>query len=215
MRPAPSLENAAFLKSSNKLKSATQIKVGKIFESKGLRGEVKVLFFSGAPTWIKEVTELHLSPKPISLTAIADPAKFKIYKIESRSKTSQPDRLVFKLEGVNDRNQSDALKGTEVFVDEDLFESEKGGEIYLREILGFVMVDIAQKSETEATRGLVIGTIVEFESNGVQDIAVVAQENGDRALVPLIKAFIENINFEKKIIEMNLPEGLTEINRAL
>ncbi len=181
------------MKSSNK----KNVKIGKILEPKGLRGEVKVLFLSGDASWAEEIITLELhDPKSGKIT---------VHNVEKLTATSQADRVCFKLSEINDRNSSERVKGFEVFASEDLFESSPGEEIFLREILGFTIYD--QEN--------VIGEVTGFDSNGLQDLLVVKNESGESVLLPFIKEFIVKIDFKNRTVKMNLPPGLLEINRAL
>jgi len=169
------------------------IKIGKIVQAHGLKGEVKVYLFSGEASWYKQLEFIVLN---------GDESK----PIEVITKTFRNDRLVLKLKGVDDRNSSEALKGSEVSILEELLNSKKGEAVFLRELLGFKVID----------NGLEVGTVSGFESTNFQDIIIIDLINSQKkALVPLVQEFLVKTDFEKKEIHMNLPTGLLEVNDAL
>src|SRR5437762_954591 len=85
--PAPSSKSAVFLKSSNNL-----IKIGKILEAKGLRGEVKVLFFSGDAGLVDDIDQMYFGGQA--------------HKIESVSATSKTDRVNIKFNQIDNRDDA-------------------------------------------------------------------------------------------------------------
>jgi 16S rRNA processing protein RimM len=59
-----------------------------------------------------------------------------------------------------------------------------------------------------------IGTIKELIENPEQLLAVVQPEKGGKILVPLHEELIEGLDRKKKIIRMDLPEGLIDLNQS-
>jgi 16S rRNA processing protein RimM len=171
-----------FLKSSNK----KLIKTGKVIEAKGLRGEVRVLFFSGDGTWASKI-------KNVYLTELHTP-----YKVEKISATSKSDRICIKLKEINDRTSAENLKGVEIFIDEKEMQSFVGEEIFLREILDFTVLD-GKKT---------VGKVQGFDSNTAQDLMLLEKPDGKVALIPFVNEFIVKIDFKNLKVFMDLPEGL-------
>ncbi len=85
-------------------------------------------------------------------------------------------------------------------MNESLFITEEGdSSFYLLEIEGFKVLD----------RGRLLGEIIGFGSNSVQDLIVV-QVGQIKIEIPLVEAFLETIEFELREVHMNLPDGLIE-----
>ncbi|MCB0412562.1 MAG: ribosome maturation factor RimM, partial [Bdellovibrionales bacterium] len=62
-------------------------------------------------------------------------------------------------------------------------------------------------------KGELLGTVVDFSSNGAQDLLVI--ENSDlRFEAPLVEAYICDMNFEKKALVLDLPEGLIDLYKS-
>ena len=107
-----------------------------------------------------------------------------------------------KLEGIEDRTAAEKIKGAMFSIPEELLESAEGDTIYLSEILSFSIVD---------SQGVALGKITGFSSNVAQDLLVVEKVSGGMAEIPFVDHFIVDIDFENEKIQMNLPEGIWDL----
>ncbi len=194
MPPAPSCISVVFSRSSsNSSFSPPQFTglycVGWVHSAHGIRGEIFVRLNAGVADWADDVETLSLLAK-----GAKDVVAFKIQKISAHK-----DGLIVRLEGVVDRNRAEEIAKSLVYIDEDLLESEEGEAIYLKQILGFKLLDPA---------GLILGEITGFATNGMQDLLRVKTPDGKEALVPLVAAFLQHIDFDKQQVTMDLPPGL-------
>jgi len=170
------------------------IKVGKVHSTQGLKGEVFLMIFSGEFDWQDRMGLVHLGEK-----GSEEPAD--VYSVErKRDHQKQKHRgLAVKLQGVDVIETAETLVGRPFFIPESFLSSEDGESIYLREIEGFQVVD--------ETRGDV-GTVVDFMDNGAQDLIVVKHASGERFEVPLVEPILQRIDFQKKFVLMDIPQGL-------
>ena len=160
-----------------------EIHVGKVLGAHGIRGDIYCIVFSGDATWVDQLETLKLGTEV-----------FKINRIKEFKKG-----FIASLEGFTDRNRAESYKGREVWVSEELFVSEDGDALFLKEILGF---------EVEDRKLGPIGKITAFSSNGLQDLLVI----DGKFEIPFVKEFVLNMDFDKKLISTELPEGLMQIN---
>ena len=109
--------------------------------------------------------------------------------------------IIVKAAEIANRNDSEAVEHMEFFVDDALLVSAPGENIYLSEILNFKLKNPDQT---------VLGEIVGFSSNGVQDLLVV-QTSDKKVEVPFVDAFIKKIDFKHSAVVMDLPEGLFDL----
>jgi 16S rRNA processing protein RimM len=206
-------------------------RVGVISGVKGLQGEMRVHFFAGEASWLKKLKTIllirvpsknqatHSSFSAENKTAQANkpateskPANEN--KPESKTENIIEKKIIFfkpegkgfllKVEGVTTREGAEAMKGYEILVSDNFFESKKGENIFLGEILGYKVFDQEE----------MIGEISDFQTNTAQDLLVVKSLT-EEILIPFIKPFILKIDHEKKEVRMQLPEGLITVNRAL
>lgn len=174
-------------------------KVGKIRAAHGIKGEVSLYIFSDEYDWFENVKSIYVESK-------TKPGQWTEYKI----KEFRPHKndLLLQLVGIDTRNQSEALQGSMVWVDSEIFVTSDDEEGYfLTEIENFTVFN----------GDLEIGTVHGFSFNGDHDLIIVkpkdsgAQDSVEELTIPLVDDFIEEIDFENKKIFMNLPEGLLEV----
>lgn len=168
--------------------------VGKVKEAHGLKGELYILVFSGEAAWLNQLKKFYLKAPG------ATTAPHQEYEVKRAKPFKQG--FIVKPQSIDDRNQSEALKGHEFYIDDDLLISNPGESIYLQEVLNFEIRDVA---------GNKLGTISGFSSNGVQDLLVVSKLNGEKAEVPFVKAFVKDIDFSARFLVVDLPEGLLDL----
>jgi 16S rRNA processing protein RimM len=112
--------------------------------------------------------------------------------------------LIVKLEEIDSREDAVLLSHKEVYLKSNTLEpveQENEAEIMLRSLSGFLVID-EQLGE--------LGPIARLEEYPQQWMAVL-DSSGEEKLVPLVEAFIREIDPETKRIYMDLPEGLLEL----
>lgn len=163
--------------------------IGKVKDAHGLKGELYILIFSGEAAWAKKLKQCRLGGK--------------IFDIERAKPFKQG--LIIKPQTINDRNQSEALKGLEFSIPENLLVSQKGETIYLSEIMGFEVFDQVKS----------IGKVIGTSMNGGHDLLLVEMPFGKNQFVtveiPFVESYIDQLQWEQKRIVMRLPEGLIDI----
>jgi 16S rRNA processing protein RimM len=169
--------------------SETFVRVGKVKDAHGIRGELFVILFSGEAEWIDDLESLRL----VNENGAADPKVFSV-----KSARFHKNGMIVKSPDIKDRNAAEALKGRLLEIPEEFLISEPGEAIYLREILGFKILTEAQGE---------VGTIEAFSSNVAQDLLVVKTKTGTYE-IPFVEAFVKNIDYEAKQMTMDLPVGL-------
>ncbi len=165
------------------------VRVGKVKDAHGIKGELFVTLFAGEAAWLPQLKELKLVKEDDSLA----PRTFQIKSVRMHK-----NGLIAKTIDIADRNEAETLKGWLMEIPSELLVSEKGEEIFLREIRGFKVVT-KHKGE--------VGTVEAFGTNTVQDLLVVRTAHGDFE-IPFVEAFVERLDFENKVIYLDIPEGL-------
>lgn len=163
--------------------------VGWVKKAHHLKGEVFVQLFSKERLWIDGLTE-------VLLTHDKKSQSYKVTQLRIHK-----EGLILALKGLNNRNQSEALKGYQVSVAKDNMPSLKEDEFYQYEVLDFELFNGDEK---------LLGKVIEFKQSGSQDFLVIQKEENS-FLVPFVDDLIVNIDTESKKIIMNLPEGLEDL----
>ncbi len=166
----------------------THKKIGQVIDAHGIKGWLYIGVYSGDLSMVDDLEQLVLVTKSLVQK------EYSIMQIRSHKKG-----FICSLEELVNRNDAEALIGAQVWIDSEHFISEDGESLYLTEILNFEVVDHKV--------GLV-GCVEAFSSNGLQDLLVI----NNQIEIPFVKEFVENVDFNKKIIYMQLPEGLLTIN---
>ena len=151
------------------MKDNTKILVGKIVAPQGIRGEVRVQSFAEQASDFKN---FHI---------VSD--KFNSESFHFVRVVPNANVVIARIDGVNDRNTAETLRGTELFISRDTLPETKNGEYYQADLIGFAVIRDSEK----------IGTVAGFQNFGAGDI--IELENGD--YVSFIGA---NVDMEQKQI---------------
>ena len=107
-----------------------------------------------------------------------------------------------KLEGIDTAERARMFTNVEVYFPVKHAEEAEDGELSWKFFVGFRMEDVRHGE---------LGEVVEVDTTTVNTLFVVEQEDGEELLVPAQEEFIVEINQEKKLITVELPEGLLNL----
>jgi 16S rRNA processing protein RimM len=108
---------------------------------------------------------------------------------------------LLKLDGVTTDEQARAFYGLTIYLPKKFLEKVEDAEIELDYFAGFSLVD--------AEKGL-LGVISEVDQTTENVLFVIPTED-DELLIPAGEEYIDEIDHEKKIIYVRLPEGLLDL----
>lgn len=190
-----------------------KIKIGKIVNAVGLKGEVKVYSYAGENDRFEKLDRIiaggSQSGSGQSGSSQSGGAKradckkpqsdmeFEIEKVRY-----QKNMVILKLRGVDDRNQAEALKDMDVFITEDDLEELPDDTFYVRDLIGCQVVDIND--------GKKLGVVSDLIQNSAQDIYQIDLAEGGQTLIPAVEQFIKNVDIENKTITVSLIPGLID-----
>lgn len=175
------------------------IRIGKIVNAHGIRGEVKVISYSDDPDRFEMLETIMVKDAKDAKKGAAE------YYIEDvRYKAGS---VILKLEGVDDRNAAEALKECFVYMDEDDLPELEEGQFYVRDIAGFDVV---------SEDGRKIGVLKDVRTNTAQDLYIVSRKDDEGRdasdlMIPGVDEFILDIDTAEGAITVRLPEGLEDI----
>jgi 16S rRNA processing protein RimM len=147
--------------------------------------------------------ELKCNPTPVGENAIASGRAYALSPNEGArvvvctQARSHKGRFVVAFEGVETVEAAQLLVGSDLYVERDEVELQPN-EYLDRDLIGLQLRDVAGKE---------LGRVAAVEHFPAQDCLVI--EPG-RALVPLVAAFVREIDLEARTIVMDLPAGLLE-----
>lgn len=162
-----------------------KILMGKIVNAVGLKGEVKVYNYSDSLRAYEDTESLYI-----------DDVLHKVEGVRAHKGT-----VILKLEGINDRNDAESVKGCDIFITEDDLPRLPEGQFYIRDLIGMTV-----KEES----GDYLGKLENVIQNTAQDVLEIAREDGRKILIPKVAQFVLNIDGAKREITVRLIEGMAD-----
>jgi 16S rRNA processing protein RimM len=174
--------------------TAGLLAIGRVARAHGLKGELRIEpFFEGSDA-LEQVDELWLSRDAAAGAPAASPARYVLEWARA-----VPRAYLVKVEGIEERNGAEALRGATVWVARSaLPEPAASGEYYLVDLLGAKVVG----PEGE------IGTVVEIATHPSVDAIVIRTLDGRTLEQPLVAAFLARVSVAEKLVELSTLDGL-------
>lgn len=178
-----------------------ELVIGRIAKSHGVKGEVVVEVRTDDPDERFAVgTVLRGRARRSTVTDE--------YTVEAARDHS--GRLLLRLEGITDRTQSDALRGTLFYVDTaDLPPSEDPDEFYDHELEGMTV----RYAAGHALAGEIVGEVVEVLHSAAGELLSVKPADPDRGrelLIPFVSAIVVAVSRENATVDIDPPDGLLD-----
>lgn len=165
------------------------IRIGKIVATHGLQGDVILTHIIGRSDWLKTGAPLFVELNKESY----------IPYFTQQCRASNEEEYIVKLEDVEKVEQAKRLIGKHVYVQEEIL-SEKASDSPLLWI-GFEVKDRKHGK---------LGKVTDIMQTRNQWLAQVNYKDAE-VLIPLIEQTIDGIDLKKKMIAVNLPDGLLEV----
>ena len=168
------------------MKSGNKILVGKISNPHGIKGWVKVISFT-------DPIENILSYKKWT---ISDNETEKTYCLEDSR--IQGNKIVIKLEGVNNRDDADLLKNLQIEINRSDLPKLEENSYYWEDLVDFNVIDI---------KGMHVGKVDSLFRTGSNDVLVIINETKQRLLIPFImEEVIKYVDLDKELISIDWAE---------
>lgn len=165
-----------------------QLVIGEILRPHGLRGELRMRVLSQYPQHLKSLRHVYLADGEDGARARVEVGGLRFNKAYA----------LLKIAGVSNRNQAEELRGKLVICDIKQLPPLEDGEYFLFQLVGMRVV----------ADGADVGKVREALETGANDVYIIDSEEHGELLVPAHDETIDNIDFERGVIEMTLPEGL-------
>ena len=160
-----------------------RILLGRIAGAHGIRGEVLIKTFTEAPENVGAYGPL------------SDESGTRIFKLKSARAT--PKGVVARLQGVDDRNGAEALKGIALYIERDRLPAAAEGEFYHADLIGLAAVD---------GDGKPIGEIVAVQNYGAGDLLEIRLAGSSKTeLVPFTDAAVPEVDIAARRVVVVMP----------
>lgn len=169
---------------------ANWFNVGRLVNTHGVRGEVRVLSNTDfADERYAIGSELKIATAPNE--------KGIFVKVNSHRVHKNFDLLTF--EGYGNINEVESFKGSNLYVSETKLTDLAEHEFYYHEIIGCSAYN---------EEGEILGSVKDIIETGANDVWVVERKGKKDLLLPYIESVIKQVDIENKRIDVHLLEGL-------
>ena len=158
------------------------LEAGKIVNTHGIAGEVKILPWADSPDFLLDFDTIYIDGKPIALLSA------RVHK----------NCVLARLEGVEDVNAAMRLRDKTVFIDREDVELEEGA---------FFLADIMGLEVRDADTGAVLGKIADILTLPASNVYVVKGGETDH-MIPAVPEFVVETNVDGGYIRVKLIEGM-------
>lgn len=113
--------------------------------------------------------------------------------------------LILKFQGVDSMTDAEALLRSEIQVPFSERKKLEEGTWYVSDLVGCVVTD----------NGREIGAVTDVEFGAGEAPLLIVHQGKQEHMIPLTEAFTRRVDIEQKKIELQLPEGMLEINAPM
>lgn len=169
--------------------------VGAIVGAHGVRGAVKVKSFTAAAADIAAYGPL---------SDEAGKRRFVLRPI-GQSGGAARDTILAEIDGIKDRDQAEALRGTRLYADRDAFPEPEEDEFYHADLIGLGAEDRAGKA---------LGVVRALHNHGAGDMMELDLAAGGTALIPFTKAAVPVVDLAGRRVVVEFPQEAEEARDA-
>src|SRR5579864_7008910 len=170
------------------------VTLARVVKTQGRRGEVAVEVHSDVPGRLQA---------GMRLFALAEDGTRRELKIEDA--WPHKDFVVLKFAGVDLITDAEPLVGCELQVPLSERATLESGAAYISDLIGCTLFD----------RGREVGTVTEIRFGAGEAPLLVLGSGKQELEIPYAQEFMTSMDLEHKLIEMNFPEGLLDVNAPL
>lgn len=153
------------------------LECGKIVNTHGFRGAVKLESWCNSPEDLAALTRVFIQEKGgMRCVAVKHASVFKQF-------------VIAELEGITDLDGAMLLKGQVVYAAREDFSLEEG-DVFIVDLIGLPVIDVST--------GVEYGTLTDVINRGASDIYVIKTSDGER-MMPAVEEFVKSIDAEKGI----------------
>ena len=165
------------------------IEVGYIQRTHGIKGELQA-------SWDDSLNVDPQNFESVFVEIDGIPIPFFISIIKHRSL----EKIIFKLDGVDDLPSAEELVGHKILLlSEQVPEDD---EIELKDLVGFTIVSKDNK---------IVGVIENYEEFNLNSIYYVKTPSNAQIIVPAVEDLVIEVDVDAKIVTMEIPEGLVDL----
>lgn len=165
------------------MSESRRILIGEIATAHGIKGFVKVRAFVDDPA------------------LLTGDAVFTQERGDARIRITLKNALkgdwIAQVQGIDDRNGAEALRGTKLYIDRGAMPAADDGEYYIEDLKGLRVID---------KNGGEIGTVISIENFGASDLIDIKPATGAAFYIPLTDDTVLAVDIENRVITVEMPK---------
>ncbi len=165
------------------------LEAGKIVNTHGLRGEVKVVPWTDHPEDFENIEYVFVKKKTGD------------ERLDIESVRYQKNNVLLKFSQIKDISEAEKYKELTLYAPREMFELEEGAH-FIADLLGLDVMDI--------DTGEKIGVIADVFNTGSNDIYDVKREGKKNLLIPVIDDVVKEIDTDGGYVKIFMMEGLDD-----
>lgn len=167
------------------------LEAGKIVNTHGLRGEVKIVPWTDTPDTFEDIPYVFIKKKTSE------------EKLTIKNVKYQKGNIIVKFAEINTIEDAEKYKNTIVYVDREVMPPLPDGAYYITDLIGLAVY--------EETDNRLLGTVSDVFSTGSSDIYEIKRDSQKPLLVPVIDDVVKSVDLDNKKITVKLLEGLEDL----
>ena len=166
------------------------LEVGKIVNTHGLRGEVKVVPWTDCPEVFEDIDFVYVKKKS------------EYERLDVKGIKYQKNNLIVRFSQITDINMAEKYKNQVIYAEREILGELPEGVYYIADLIG---LDIVTED------GEKIGTVSDVFNTGSNDIYEVKREGKKNLLLPVIDDVVLNIDVDGGKITVRMMDGLEDL----
>lgn len=163
----------------------TMLELGKIVNTHGIRGELKIQPWCDDPEVFEELDHFYIDDVRYAL---------------KRSRLHK-NCIIAAVEGIDSINQAELLKNRVITIEREALGELPEGTYYIADLEGL---------EVRTVEGEVLGKITEIIKTGSNDVYVIHKTGAKPILIPVIDEVVKEVNIEEGFVLVKLLKGLID-----
>ncbi len=181
--------------------SGDSIEVGRVLDAWGVKGWLKILPHSSEPealflakSWFLLAPDAKFRP---GFNAFAGTVTIAVDEAKTHS-----DSVVAKINGLDDRNDAEALRGCRIFLPRSAFPKALKDEYYWVDLIGLNVVN---------REGVALGCVRDLMATGPNSVLCVEYQatledgssKADERMIPFVSAYVDTVDIAGKLITVD------------
>ena len=167
----------------------SRLEVGKIVNTHGLKGEVKIVTWTDTPDVFEDIEYVYAKKKHEEI------------KLTTKNIKYQKNNIIVKFAEINSIEEAETFKNSVLSCDREQLGELPDGVYYIADLIGCTVFE----NEKE------LGKISDVFNTGANDIYAVSRPQQKDLLIPVLEETIKKVDIENKRIDVVLIEGLDEL----